>query len=37
MPIEKRNENAKLNWSDAVGELVTDLTNTHTLEVPETF
>ena len=32
-----KNENAKLSWSEAVNELVTDLTNDTTIDVPSTF
>ena len=37
MVNSSKKENSKLSWSDAVHELVTDLTNDTTIDVPETF
>ena len=35
--IASKNENAKLSWSDAVNELVSDLKNDTTIDVPPSF
>ena len=37
MVSSSKNENAKLSWTDAVNELVSDLTNDTTIDVPASF